>query len=60
LIPVQLQDCTGSAGEKFDFITAGVHVSLDILIDVYAFEADIRRTTLPTPRSWSRVLLRGV
>ncbi|KAG0652728.1 hypothetical protein D0Z07_0756 [Hyphodiscus hymeniophilus] len=25
LIPVQLQACTGSAGEKFDFITAGVH-----------------------------------
>jgi len=25
LIPVQLQDCTGSAGEKFDLITSGIH-----------------------------------
>lgn len=30
LIPVQLQACTGSAGEKFDFITAGVHVGLNV------------------------------
>lgn len=26
LIPVQVQDCDGIAGEKFDLITAGVHV----------------------------------
>ena len=28
LIPLAVQDCTGSAGEMFDFITKGIHVSV--------------------------------
>ena len=58
LIPVQLQACTGSAGEKFDFITAGVHVSFDLpegLDNANKFD----RTMPRIPPSWCRALLKG-
>ena len=58
LIPVQVQDCTGRAGEKFDFITAGIHVCANFWNDFN--KADRNRTTNQTLLSWSLVLLKAV